>query len=419
MNSYDKTSTNRSDMKRNNSNGYSCIPENRIISSFKRFIDEKKKNSFPSIYQPQINTNTTTESNASITYQAQIISCYYSLTPEEQNNFWEYLSTSDLKGVLEQQDNEEFYYSILKYMTRFFGINRDSPNLQEFLMKKIIYAYNDCGDRIYMDRILRFDEEQHVCIGVLTKDSPTMCRATDEEWIVKWNVREDMGEEITETEIEKWRTIENNGAQIPKIVSGFMILDFQVVVMEKLEPLDKNDYNQKLVVSIVSYIEKIISIGVNNNLKPSNILKRVDKDGTTYFVADVAMMTTKEKDYGYQRFSWSPKWASQVVDLDTITTVKNDLLEFGYVLIWLSYGDEVIRKGTDEGTGEGTGQGTGEDDEIADNVRIVPRTEEVSKWIERVKKINEQDIKLNDFIDLKKLAMLFPKIENNYDLCKK
>jgi hypothetical protein len=188
-------------------------------------------------------------------------------------------------------------------------------------------------------------------------------------------------------------------------VSGFKILDFPVVVMEKLSPLEPIDYNQKLIVSIVNYIERILPIGVNNNLKPSNILKRVDKNEITYIVADITMMTTKEKDYGYQRFSWSPSWTSQVVDLDTITTVKNDLLEFGYVLVWLSQGDEILNKE--------------KSDEIIANVRVLPRNEEVSKWIERVKTINEQDIKMNDFIDLKKLAIVFPRSERTYDLCSK
>lgn len=400
---------------------YSCLPESRIISSFKRFIDEKKKNSFPNptTNQPQglsIRLKETTEqSNSSITYQSQIISCYYSLSEEDQNNFWINLSSGSEKERLQNLDGEAFYLAILDEITKFFKIQRDSPNLEEFLMNKILYAYNDCGDRVYFTEILRFDDEQHVGVGVLTKDNRSMCRTTDEEWIVKWNVREDVGRVLTDNEIEKWKIIENNGAQIPKVVSGFKILDFPVVVMEKLNPLEPSDYNQKLIISIVNYIERILPIGVNNNLKPSNILKRIEKRSTnlmssenpetTYLVADVTMMTTKEKDYGYQRFSWSPSWTSQVVDLDTITTVKNDLLEFGYVLVWLSQGDQILDKERS--------------DEIISNVRIVPRNEEVSKWIDRVKTINEQEIKMNDFIDLKKLSMIFPRTEKSYDLCQK
>jgi hypothetical protein len=410
---------------------YSCLPESRIISSFKRFIDEKKKNSFPS-QQPILTDPSAAQgtqgqggqaaqgaqgltlrfkdplpepTNSSITYQSQIISCYYSLTEEEQNNFWNQLVSGPEKETLQNLDGEAFYLAILDEITKFFQIQRDSPNLEPFLMNKILYAYNDCGDRIYFTKILRFDDEQHVGIGVLTKDYRAMCTSTDEEWVVKWNVREDVGRVLTDSEIEKWKVIENNGTQIPKVVSGFKILDFPVVVMEKLSPLEPNDYNQKLIVSIVNYIERILPIGVNNNLKPSNILKRVDKNETTYLVADITMMTTKEKDYGYQRFSWSPSWTSQVVDLDTITTVKNDLLEFGYVLVWLSQGDEILNKE--------------KSDEIITNVRVLPRNEEVSKWIERVKTINEQDIKMNDFIDLKKLAIVFPRIERTYDLCTK
>lgn len=403
---------------------YSCLPESRIISSFKRFIDEKKKNSFNPSNPPLQTPNNQLrirpkevimEPSVAVTYQSQIISCYYSLSEEDQNNFWISLASGPNHEQLQNMDNESFYLAVLDEITKYFKIQRDSPNLESFLMNKILYAYNDCGDRIYFTKILRFDDEQHVGIGVLTKDNRSMCRTTDEEWVVKWNVREDVGRVLTDTEIEKWKILENNGAQIPKIVSGFKILDFPVVVMEKLNALEPSDYNQKLIISIVNYIERILPIGVNNNLKPSNILKRVEKRSTspmssenvetTYLVADVTMMTTKEKDYGYQRFSWSPSWTSQVVDLDTITTVKNDLLEFGYVLVWLSQGVEILDKERSE--------------EIITNVRIIPRNEEVSKWIDRVKKIDEQNIKMNDFIDLKKLSMIFRRTEKNYDLCTK
>ena len=373
---------------------YSCIPENRIISSFKRFTDEKRKNMMGSANKRV--QELPEQSKTSVTYQSQIISCYYSLTTDEQNNFWDHVETSDsLREELQNLNDEEFYFKILQEITKFFGIQRNSPTLQDFLIKKILYAYNDNGDKIYATKILRFDDEQHVVQGMLTKDNPALCSKSNEEWVMKWSVGIN-GEDITDSEMDKWKLIENNGAQIPRIVSGFMILDFFVVVIEKLEPLTPIDYNQKLIVSMISFIEKQLPIGVNNNLKPENIMKRVEKDRITYLVADVSMMTTKEKDYGYQRFSWSPLWASQVVDLDTITTVKNDLLEFGYVLIWLSYGDDI--------------QDVTKSEDLVENIRTVPRKEEVAKWIERVKKINEQDIKLNDFIELKKLAMLFPKV---------
>jgi hypothetical protein len=403
--------------KYTNKNGYSCIPENRIVSSFKRFIHEKKKNTFPSppsISSPSGKTPSTgierkitkEEHIQNITYQSQIISSYYIVSQEDQNEFWENIEKSqEISQKLENLTEEEFYYEILKQISIFFGIQRDSENLQYFLMRKSVYAYNDCGYRIYIKNILRFDKEQHVAIGTLLKDDPNTCRSSDEEWVIKWNVRKDSGDLITESEFEKWKIIENNGAQIPKIISGFMILDFQVVVMEKLEPLDPSDYNSKFIVSILSYIEKLIPLGVNNNLKPSNILKRIEKDNTTYLVADVAMMTTTERDYGYQRFSWDPNWSSQVVDLDTITTVKNDLIEFGYILIWLSQGDEILNKESS--------------DQITKNIRTISRSEIVSNWIARVKKINEQEIKLSDFIELKKLAMNFPRIVLSMDMCKR
>jgi hypothetical protein len=194
---------------------------------------------------------------------------------------------------------------------------------------------------------------------------------------------------------EKWRQVSNTGANVPKIYTDFYILDFPVIVVEQLTPLDASDYNQKLVMSIVSYIEKIIPIGVNNNIKPSNIMKRINKDSSiTYIVTDVEMMTTEEKAYGYKRYSWSPEWTSQVVDINTITTVKNDLLEFGYTLNYLAQMQDAQAEL-----------------DLAQQIRIIEMPEELNDWMERVRIIDEQNIKLVDFIELKKMSQSFPKPE--------
>jgi hypothetical protein len=214
-------------------------------------------------------------------------------------------------------------------------------------------------------------------------------------WVVKWNIEPESGEEMTFQAFKKWRQVSNTGANVPKIYTDFYILDFPVIVVEQLTPLDASDYNQKLVMSIVSYIEKIIPIGVNNNIKPSNIMKRINKDSSiTYIVTDVEMMTTEEKAYGYKRYSWSPEWTSQVVDINTITTVKNDLLEFGYTLNYLAQMQDAQAEL-----------------DLAQQIRIIEMPEELNDWMERVRIIDEQNIKLVDFIELKKMSQSFPKPE--------
>ena len=415
-----------------NSFGYSCIPENKIITSFKRFIAEKKKNGFPG-GSGDSSFVEHTPSKETITYQAQIISSYYSLDDVKQDEFWMNMEQNK-KVELSQLSGEDFYIRILQELTNYFGIQRNAIQLLEFLEKKVIYAYNECGYRIYLDQVLRWDEDQKVWIGRMTKDSPVPCRPTngtgrgagrgsgggiglatgllgseEEKWIVRWNTTPEVGEKLTMDEVEKWRLIESTGAMIPKVLSGFMILDFSVVVMERLYPLEIQDYNQKLVMSITSYIEKLIPIGVNNNLKPSNILKKIHPitKEVSYFVSDVALMTTQPDLYGYKRFTWSPFWSSQVMDLDTVTTVKNDLLELGYVLTWLSKLRDV---NTEE---EMIG--------LMNRIRIVEKPKEIMDWMNRVRAINEQEIEMKDFVDLKRLALAFPKFSVYesmvYDYC--
>jgi hypothetical protein len=376
--------------------GVSTISESKIVSAFKRFVDEKRK----SLTQIQtVNPNGILPSNLkqlssspnpndeSLTYQSQIISAYYSLDDQDQINFWNNVSL-DGSNI----DPDEFYFMILKKISDTFGINRESNQLDRFLLDKVIYAYNSCGDRIYITEILRFDDKQHVGLGFMSKSSPSICNGEENLWIVKWNVDPAIGEYLTSQEFNKWSMIENVGAEIPKVLSGFYILDFPVIVMENLDQLETTDYNQKLLMSIISFIEKIVPIGVLNNITPSNILKRVSKDGnTTYLIADVIMMATEERQYGFARFNWSTYWSSQVVDIDTVTTVKNDLTELGYTLIYLSNPDPT--------------------EDLISNIRIVERTLEIQEWMSKVNSINEQDIKLYDFVDLKKIAQKFPKME--------
>lgn len=369
---------------------YSSIPETKIVSSFKRFVNEKRKNQF----QGQMNSSSMIPTDdTSITYQSQIISCYYLLDDQQQEQFWSSLD-------IQTQDPEAFYYEVLKKIQEQFGISRNSKELEKYLLDQVIYAYNDDGERIYIKDIIRFDDSQHVCLGMMTKSSPSMCSTSEEKqmWMVKWNVDPKVGEDLTSMAFSKWDMISDTGAEIPKILKNFYLLDFPVVVMESLEPLDASDYNQKLVLSIISYIEKIISIGVNNNIKPSNLLKKIKEDQIQYFVVDAEKMAIEEKDYGFQRFSWTSEWASQVIDSQTITTVKNDLLEFGYTLHFLSQMNEI----TDAEM----------ENRIINQIRISEMPDELLNWMNRVRLIDEQDIKLNDFIDLKKLSLGFPKNEN-------
>jgi hypothetical protein len=390
-----------------NSFGYSCIPEIRIIQSFKRFVEEKRKNSFPYVMNEQQPFVEHTPTQETITYQSQVISCYYSIEDQQQNQFWENLELNN-REELSKLNDEDFYIRILQEITKYFGIQRNSPNLQPFLENKVIYAYNGCGNRIYLDQILRFDQDQHVGIGMMTKNNtPVLCKTDKsddeniEKWIVKWNTTPEVGENLTLEESEKWKLIESTGAHIPKVLTGFMILDFTVVVMERLYPLEPQDYNQKLVMSITSFIEKLLPIGVNNNLKPSNIMKRIDKNNEiTYLVSDIRLMTTLPLFYGYKRLTWSPFWASQVMDLNTITTVKNDLIELSYVLTYLSQMNKVNNEE--------------EYLELLNQIRIIEKPKEILDWSNRVRIINEQDILMKDFLDLKKLALAFPKF-NNYD----
>jgi hypothetical protein len=353
--------------------GFTWMKENKLISSFKRYLDEKRINLFP---DQKSNPN---ESLLPEEAQAQIISVFYSLSKEDQNKFWMY--------SVENMENLDYANTILQ-IAEFYGILRNSVALEQYLLDQSIYVYHPLGDKIIIDQILRFDNEQHVAIGKMVGSAT--------EWVIKWNVHEEdqMGEKLTREEISRWKTLKNMGAEVPTLLDGFMILDFPVLVMEKLEALEPQDYNQKLVLSVISFIEKIHPMGVLNNLKPPNILKKIKGDETKYYIADIGMMTTEEKNYGYQRFSWCPIWASQVVDSDEITTIKNDLLEFGYILNWLSFGKEILDAKRSEN--------------IKHNVRILPRKQEVYDWLERVRIINEQDIQMKDFMDLKKLALGFP-----------
>lgn len=134
-------------------------------------------------------------------------------------------------------------------------------------------------------------------------------------------------------EANLYEKLKELGCNLPWFCTKFKFLNHQVLALEKLEKLDIHDEEFNIGIAVLDQLIYIHKIGVHCDIKPLNIMKRVHKGKTTYFLIDFGGLTTKKLDYGYSRWLWSPKWCSQKSHVKKqITTAKNDFIELGYTM---------------------------------------------------------------------------------------
>lgn len=150
------------------------------------------------------------------------------------------------------------------------------------------------------------------------------------EVVVKW-YKGDKRDCSYEAKI--YEDLKEIGCSLPWFCTKFKFLNCQVIAIEKLEKLTVNDEEFEIGAAVLDQLKYIHKIGVHCDIKPLNIMKRVHKGKTTYFLIDFGGLTTQKSGHGYKRWLWSPKWCSQKSHTkDQITTAKNDFIELGYTM---------------------------------------------------------------------------------------
>jgi hypothetical protein len=198
------------------------------------------------------------------------------------------------------------------------------------LVQKNIYPYNrDTGQKLRLERWLGIQEDQNVFL--VTDPSSSMTK-----WVMKW---ESTSDESTENEEAKeYNKLEAMGAQCPKRLNGYYFLNFPVLVIEFLQPLDVTDNAVVLAKQLLTtQLKYIHQYACYFDLKTDNIRKRASNP-PLYFIIDMNLSPTALPGGGYKRLHFTPFYTSQTfprvqgVQGMILSTYKNDFIELLYVV---------------------------------------------------------------------------------------
>jgi hypothetical protein len=255
----------------------------------------------------------------------QLIAEYYTLSPAELTSIFEQLKDILIRFNRHQLSSTEYSYLILSevknlhpYPDRMAELVTTPEQLQK------LYAIDNEGNRIYLVKSLSIQEDQNVYLGNLN----------GREVVVKW-IHSAEAVDITK-EINNWQTVLQFGIPTPWMSFDFTFWGTRALVLEKLFVLDPMDNPYAVGVAILEALRKLSGNGVHSDIKPDNILKRVNEDGSAeYFLMDWEGLSTDKLYYGFVRLVWSPAWTSQVVETKQVTTMRNELIELSYTMYWL------------------------------------------------------------------------------------
>lgn len=189
-----------------------------------------------------------------------------------------------------------------------------------FNMKDLI-CYNNLGNWIYLSGIIARGKHVFVLSGSTQNDTPIA---------IKWYKS---GSETVEHETRIYQKLERMGCTIPNYDAGFKFWQDPVLVLEKLSRLNKKDNPREVGISVLKQLFHVHKFGVHNDIKPENIMKRVQDNGPKYFLIDYGGVTQKKYKWGFKRRIWSSKWTCQKFrENNQVTSPWHDFVELGYTM---------------------------------------------------------------------------------------
>lgn len=192
---------------------------------------------------------------------------------------------------------------------------------------KQFYAFNKTtGQKLTFVKRLTSNPQQNVFL--VLDDSKT-------RWVLKWEANPYIPDE--NAEVAAYNRLESLGGQCPRRLNGFQVLWFEVLVLEFLDPLDRDDDVIHLATQLMTtQLRYIHRYGCYGDLKLENIRKRVDADKTLYFLIDMDLTTERLGPFGYRRKLWTPHFVSQIIpyymESTPSMTYKDDLVELKFVM---------------------------------------------------------------------------------------
>lgn len=265
---------------------------------------------------------------------SQLLVEFKYLTQDEQQEILNVISPSVDPAMSGSYDNSQIELIASKVLDKrdiLEGTTMDE-NGEEILILSLpgilqrIYAYDDKGNKIYLLKSLAISYDQNIWLGKLISSDKSI---KDKEVVLKWSLQE------TQTEIDNWATVKSLGIPTPIIAGNFKLMDFPVIVLEKLYRLDATDDPYKVGKSVLKDLSKLHKVCCHSDLKPDNIMKFFPEDKNQeviYYIIDYGSTSTEKLHYGYRRRVWTPLYKSQVPMSNQVTTAKYDLLELLFTI---------------------------------------------------------------------------------------
>ncbi len=162
----------------------------------------------------------------------------------------------------------------------------------EEIKRMYIISHHD-EDKIYFVKSLSIARDQFVYLGERESDG--------KEFVIKgswegmfggmiyddvWNPKGSQTRNLSSimNEIFNYQMLQEVGCDIPEIYFDWSLGLSRVLVMEKLYPLDETDSPIDVGLQILNQLRCVHTVGVHQDIKPDNILKRVNDYGSIDYI---------------------------------------------------------------------------------------------------------------------------------------
>ena len=235
------------------------------------------------------------------------------------------------RGIDASRSSNEFLYFFASEVVNLIkvdmynGVDMLKENLlRDFeKVKENLFPYNpETGQTLKIRKFFGIGEDQNV---YLVKDE-----SKNTNWIMKW-------EQYDEENIEAktYKKLERLGANVPNRLDGFKFLDFGVLVIEFLFPMDITDKPSAVARQLLQQLKVLHTFACYFDLKTDNIRKR-NSNPPRYFIIDMNLSTTMKPDGTFERLHWTPYYSSQIfpnnINAYQRSSYLNDLIELKYVI---------------------------------------------------------------------------------------
>ncbi len=194
--------------------------------------------------------------------------------------------------------------------------------------KNNVFPYNPTtGKTLKFVKFLGISPDQKV---FLVKDDDA-----NTNWVIKWESNDTR--QLANAESLEYTKLESLGATVPKRLDGFKFMEFPILVIELLQPLDVTDNPLEMARQLlVTQLKYIHTYACYLDLKTDNIKKRASNP-PVYFIIDMNLSERPIAGGGFKRLHWTPLFASQTFPPEEsmdipVSSYYDDLVELGYVI---------------------------------------------------------------------------------------